>query len=249
MFRRRVLEVAAAELKLPQRARSRLLDEVAADADALYGHYIAGGDDVVTALRKVEARLSLAEGPAIELRAMYEPLWPRLLRRFAPVRGPVVERLLLCMTIITLFVMGASGMRSIGLMNGSVFAWLALVLAVTCVAGVVAKAFQVLVKRDDSPDRIRAGLDALWLVAVGSLIVSVTGVVVSLWVVLGDAGGAKSPVLVFVRWVQWSSDLLSAGLSTGFAALLVWFVLAGRATAVERSERERMERREPWSVF
>jgi len=247
---RKVLEAATERLHLPQRVRSRLLEEVAADADALYAHYVAGGDDPLTAMRKVEARLALEAPAAAELGHLHEPLWSRLVGRFAPAAGPRVERALLGLTVLTLLLMGASAMYRMGLLNGSLFGWLVLVFGVACVVAVLAKGFQVWVKREDAPARIRAGLDLLWLLAVVVVTVSVTGAVVRLWSVLGEAtrGGGASAV-DWIAWVRWSSDLLSAGLSTGFAALLVWFVLASRASREESGERELLERREPWSVF
>ena len=56
-------------------------------------------------------------------------------------------------------------------------------------------------------------------------------------------------LLDILAWLRWSADLLSVGLAAGFAALVVWFVLASRARREEGREREIFERRTPWSVF
>lgn len=245
----RVLE-AASELGLPQRVRSRLLAEVAADADALYAHYIASGDDALTALRKVESRLAVTDAAAVELRLLHEPLWSRLVGRFAPAAGPLVERTLLGLTVLTLLLMAGSAMVRIGLLQGSISAWLVMLLGVAIVVVILVKLFQVRVKHEDAPARVRAGLDVLWLLAIAVVTASITGTLMRTWSTLGAAIRSGDMTLLDVlAWLRWSADLLSVGLAAGFAALVVWFVLASRARREEGRERELFERRSPWSVF
>jgi len=248
--RRRVLEDSAGALDLPFGVRSRVLAEVAADADALYAHFRRAGDDEVTAVMKVEQRLGLTGEAAAELGELYLPAWPRLLRRFAPGREHVLERWLLIATAVVFFGFGVSGMVQLRLLDGSVFPWLVLIPGVLSAAWATAKMFQLLVKRDDSPERLRSRLDVLWLSGSVALMASAAGTLTSLWRLLSAAGARPDDALpLLIGWARYASDLLATGLGTGLAALLTWFLVESRAMTHERMERELMERRATWSVF
>jgi hypothetical protein len=245
---RRVLEEAGRALRLPQAVRARVLAEVAADADALYAHYRAQGDDAFTALRKVEQRLGVTSDVAAELGELYEPAWVRVLRRFAPGRAHIVERVLLVTTLFFLSVTGARAMAAFRLLDGSVFPWLVLVLGVACLVNVLIRVFRIFVKLEDSPASLRAGLDGLWVLAAVVLLVALSGAVTMLWALLGKANAAADSGVLLMTWVRQSSDLVTAGLATASFAVLVWFMVMGRADAAERKEHELLVERHTWSI-
>jgi hypothetical protein len=234
----RVVERARSALDVPYPAKAMILEEMASDAEGLYGHYRRLGHDEASALREVESRLGVTDHAAEELAELHRPLYARLVRRYAAGREVAVEIGLLLVTVVFLLGAGAAAMTRLRLLGGSVLPWVVLVAASGAWIVAAASAFRIVVRGETRMDRMRRGLTAVPALSLVAGAAAVLSAAIDLYGALPPADVAPGRALALLMpWLRHSADLLSAALATALGTGIVWFLLKTRIAAAERVER------------
>lgn len=235
----RVVEVARGALDVPYPAKARILEELASDAEALYGHYRRAGWGRAASLREVEARLGVSVNAAEELAELHRPIYDRLISRYARGRQARLESALLLLTVlVALGSYGGAMLRLRLLESGSILPWVVLVSGAGAWVMAFVKVFHVVIRGDARLARLRSGLG--WILALAGI--SAAAAVTSGFVEMYQAAelAVASPgraMEVIVPWLRQSADLLVAVLATAIGVGIVWFLLETRVSALERTER------------
>jgi len=230
---RRTLRRIAGALEAPHAARVRVLEELAADLEALHAELVARGIPAREARRRAEALLGPSPEVLRQLGRAHRPLWTRLAARYGG-GGAVLERFGLVVLAVAMVSGGVAGLQpTASLRDASPFLWpvLALLLGALGVAGL--KALQLTRGTDVHPATLHRGLDLLLLLPVAALALAGLGILLEFWqtaeLLSGTVVGQGWQVLV---WARRSALLLAISL-TGLLVLgLAWLLLATRTNVM-----------------
>lgn len=232
-----LLDETRRALDLPHPVKAEILDELAADLEALYEHYLAAGDDELSALRKAHERLVAAPDALAELVELHRPFYMRIVRRFSDRTRGRVERAVLTVVVLGLLATGAVGLGPRRILDMPAhFTVPFLTVAAGIVAILVAKAFQLVVRRDDRPDRIRAGLFLLAVLSAAAPAVGLLCAAIELYALAGGAAGGSAQAAVWGS-IGRAATQLAAGLVAGIAGAAGCFALGVRAARIAAAER------------
>lgn len=212
-------------LTVPIPDRLRILRELEYDLEELRARFEARGMPAEEArARALEALVP--HGAAVrDLDWVHAPLYARLTSRMGERRLRLLERSALVLATAT--VLTAAGWVVMGLdltVDPSPFLWPVLGLGGVLFAAMVAKAFQLWIKRDHTtPDRGVGGILALSGVVLGS---GVVGVVMDLYLLATEL--ELHPELagrMAYQWLVRDCALLSVAILLALAGGLFWFVV------------------------
>lgn len=233
-----VLQRVEARLAVPQPARSRIIEEMAADLEDLYAAYRARGLDEAEALRRAETALGPSPEAVEALVLVHRPVWERLLARFSNRGRNRVERGLLTALGLAGVVLGTGALARQGILNdASPFVWPVIVLAAAAFAVAGAVFFRLFVKQDHRGGTLKAGLLPLLVLAVGTVLTAAFGFLWEIFSLAQDAERAgAAPLDLLLPRLRRASEVLALGLTSGLAVVLGWFHLRQRALTIERAE-------------
>ena len=226
--------------ELPHPARTRILLELTADLEALSADLRRSGVPEAQAVSRAAERV-LPSGPALDaLVRLHRPFYHRVT---APIPDSSLRRwergALLTATMAALGT-GIFFLSSMGLLAApSPFLWAILALAGATFAMVLAKGFQIFVRREHRPETLERGLGLLLGLAGAALLVAGAGAVTGLWTLAAALEvGSPDPVPLLIAWLLRESVLVTTGLLTALAAGLAWFLLSQAAAAVRGGDQE-----------
>lgn len=227
-------------LEVPHPARSRILQEIAADLEGLYELYRSRGLSEDDAAARAESALALSPEMLHELVEIHTPAYRRLFGRFSERGRRRGERALLLMLVACMVLGGGTVLATQDVFaDPSPFLWPVLTVGIGAAALAITKAFQLFVKKDHHPARLRSGLGALLVCAPVLVVTGLAGAVADLYALAGALGGdVADPAMLAVRWLRTTADLLSAATVLALAVGLAWYGLAARVAAIERAESE-----------
>lgn len=244
----RVVERARGTLEVPYPAKARILEELASDAESLYAHFRRLGHDEASATREVETRLSVTDHAAEELATLHRSLYRRLVDRYAAGREAAVEIALLLVTVAALLTAGIMAMLRMQLLGGAFLPWVVLLASSGAWLSAAACAFRIVVRGETRIERMRRGLVSIPALSLVAGTAAALSALYRLYSTLPPAYVDPGQVVaVFVPWIRYSADLLSAALATGLGTGIVWFLLQTRIAAAENVER-RLESGLAWKV-
>lgn len=233
-----VLREVERGLALPIPERIRILRELEFDLEELWGRLVAEGVPAEEARRKALDALVPDTGTLGELDRLHKPLYRRLTRHLTPGRLMLAERSALVLaTTSVLLAQGITLVRLNLLQEPSPFMWPVLAMSALLFATVVAKAFQLWIKRDHAhPER---GLGTILVVSGLILGMGIGGVFFDLYRL--SATLEKTPELVgglAPVWLIRDSALLSVAILLALAGGLFWFILSQWVALVSGARRE-----------
>jgi len=233
-----ILREVEAGLTLPIPDRVRILRELEFDLEHLTARLEADGLPSDEALRRAREALVPDEHSLLALQRLHAPLYRRMTRRIAGDRLRVAERWALALTSAAVVVVGTAALLRADLLSDpSPFLWPVMGLGGMLFAAVVAKGFQLWVKRDHAvPAR---GLGTILMVAGATLATGILGVMLDFYRLAGDL--EREPDFVQALAPQWlvrDAALLSVSILLALAGGLAWFVLARWVTLIESDHRD-----------
>jgi hypothetical protein len=244
----RVVERARGALEVPYPAKARILEELASDAESLYAHFRRMGHDEASATREVEARLAVTSHAARELATLHRSLYSRLVDRYAAGRQAAVEIGLLLVTVAGLLAAGVMAMLRMQLLGGAFLPWVVLLASAGAWLSAGACSFRIMIRGETRIERMRRGLVSIPALSLVAGTAAALSALYRLYSTLPSAWvDADHVTAVFVPWIRYSADLLSAALATGLGTGIVWFLLQTRIAAAERVER-RLQSGLAWTV-
>jgi len=233
-----VLREVERGMALPIPDRLRILRELEYDLEELWGRLMAEGLPADEARRQALDALVPDSSALGELDRLHTPLYKRLTRHLTPGYLRLAERSALVLaTSSVLLVQTVALVRADLLRDPSPVMWPVLGLGAFLFALVVAKAFQLWVKRDHvRPER---GLNTILGVSGAVLALGIGGVIFDLYRLSAtlertpELAGDLSPV-----WLVRDSALLSVAIILALAGGLFWFVLSQWVALVSGARRE-----------
>jgi hypothetical protein len=236
----RDLRTIADRLELPQPGRTRVLLELAADLEDLEQALVAEGVPPEAARERALAMMLPAAEALEELEELHRPLYVRLVDRFSDPARHRLERMLLGVVAVGLFLASASWLSREQLFRDPApFLWPLLGLGFLTLAVSAWKGFQLLVTKDHRPGQLRRGLMLLPALAVVAIVVGLGGVTVDLYHVAGRLEADYSNEAVqLLGWLRRDSAMLSVALLTCSIAGMLWLLIAAGVARVEQSEAE-----------
>lgn len=242
------LERIDAALTVPQPQRGRVIAELAADLEDLYGTLRADGLPVGDAERRA-LELVLPDSAALrELEVLHQPLYRRLSSRLSGSARMRLER-----AAVALLSLGVVGLTAAALPLGMLLAdpspFLAPVIALGCAGLVVAMlcALRMFVLGAASPDDGARGLDIVLLFAAAGPFVASTGMLIDFYIAIGNImADPDRTAAVLIRLLRTDGILLVSALCLALLTSLSWLLLHARlavvreAAAAPRSSTQRM---------
>jgi hypothetical protein len=226
-------------LSLPQTARCRILLEISGDLEALLQSYLDKGLSPEDAKREALGHIDLSDEALEELARIHGGWFRRFADGLAGRMRPSWERVLVVALGLGGVALGGGILRGVAMSRAAGFGLVPVAgLALAGLAVGARKAWDLFVRSDHRPARLRAGLDRIVGLSVLQLFVAFG----ALWVTaLGAArateGQAPRAVgLMTMHWLQSSLALLVLSLSLAILVGLVWFFLLMHVVSIERRE-------------
>jgi hypothetical protein len=228
----------SARVSLPQRARARVLLEIAGDLDDLYLAFRARGASEEEAERQALERVDLSDEALRALAGVHGGWFRRLSDAVAERAGSRWEAVTLGLLVVAAVFLSGAVLQAAPMARAA-GPWL---LPVACVAvaslGIGAwKAWVLWLRRDHRPRGLRNGLGTLLALTVLQPFLAFGGLWAGAWRALRAIG--LEPALAGAATMTWllsALALLVLGLSLAVLGGLLWFLLLGRVDAIERAE-------------
>ena len=230
-------EIAAA-LDLPGPVRARILLELGGDLDDMRDAMVAGGMAPEEAHRRAVYALLPEPAALAALARQHRPFYQRLADGLAdPVRHRL-ERAGLIAGVATLLTLGLVALGDFDLLIDPAPATLPLLALGAALGGLALwKLFEVHVRRDHRPRRLRRGLGWLPVVATAAIVLALGGVALDLYVVAGHLqADAADQISVLLAWLRRDAAMASLGLIVGSLAIALWIWLSASIARVEQAE-------------
>jgi hypothetical protein len=226
------------QMTLPLPERVRILRELEFDLEELRDRLVAQGlsaDDART--RALDALVPDPEALR-ELGRLHAPWYLRATRSLGERRLWLFERTALVLATTSVLVVGTVVLLGADLLGDpSPFLWPVMGLGAVLFAAVVAKAFQLWIKRDHRrPHRGLASIPTLSGVIMGT---GITGTLVDLYRLATILERAPEQAAALVSdWLARDAALLSVSMLLALAGALTWFILAQWLAVVSEAHRE-----------
>lgn len=233
-----VLRQVGQGLTLPLPRRVRILRELSYDLESLTDLLMVQGVAADEAYRRAAQALAPDRTALDQLDRLHEPWYRRRTRGMAPDRLRLVERAALGTAATAVLVGESLALRRADLFGDpSAFLTPVLVAGALLFALVVAKAFDLFIKGEDT--RSRAGLTAILVVAGATLGLGLGGTIIDLYhlAVALEATPERASTMTLL-WLGRSAVLLAVALILSMAGALGWFVLSQWVSMAEGAQRE-----------
>jgi hypothetical protein len=221
-----LLRELESHLTVPIPARVRILRELEFDLEELRRRLEAEGLSRESARARALEILAPDAATVHELERLHTPAYLRLTR---DVRGDVLriaERGALAISAGIVLVIEATLLSGVDVLRApSSFIWPVLALGALLFAAVVAKAFELWVRRDHrSPER---GLAAILALSVSTALTGLAGAFVELYRLVERLEASVGPANVLaLEWLVRSSGLLAVAVLLAMTGALAWFLMA-----------------------
>ena len=233
-----ILREVEAGLTMPIPQRVRILRELESDLQALTARFVADGLSVDDALLRARDALVPDQHSLRELQRLHTPLYRRMTSHIDGDRLRIAERSALAITTAGVVVLGTAALlRADLLTDPSPFLWPVLGLGGLLFAAVVAKAFQLWVKKDHRVPAL--GLMSILGFAGATLSMGILGTMLDFYRLAGDLEQAPNIANTLAsQWLMRDAALLSVSILLALAGGLAWFALARWVTVIEEDHRD-----------
>lgn len=228
------------ELRVPERVKARILLEMVGDLEELYEHFRSRGHDEDEAVRLTEERILASPEALQHLILVHTTGYQRWLDRAAERVRWGFDLVLfgfgvMPMVLLSTWLLVAGRGRLVE--NPGLWPLLLVGAAATGLA--LWKAIQLVAGRTRSTAELHRGLPVLLFLGVMAPLLGGAVFLVHLYGLLMEAGAGGAGEEVLLRGaesLERGATSLSLGLLVAIGAGLMWFVLAGRISAVELAE-------------
>ena len=233
-----VLREVGSGLTVPLPARVHILRELAYDLEALSERFVAEGLPMDEARRRASEALVPDAGALHALERVHAPLYERFTAHITPERLKVGERWALVLATSTVLLMGGVALLQADLLDeASPFLWPVLAQGALLLAAMLAKAFQLWIKRDHAvPWR---GLNAILTLACTTVLTGFVGLNLDLYRLASTL--ESSPELASTLtpvWLVRDAALSAASLMIALTGVMGWFILRRWLAVAEGDQRE-----------
>lgn len=230
-------EIAAA-LDLPGPARARILLELGGDMDDMRYALVAGGMTPEEARRRTVDVLVPEPAALAALAGQHRPFYRRFTDGLADPMRHRLERAGLIAGVASMLTLGLVVLGDFDLLVDPAPTTIPLLALGAALGGLgLWKLFEVHVRRDHRPRRLRRGLGGLPLVATAALVLALGGVAVDFYVVAGHLeAGATDRASLLLGWLRRDAAMASLGLIVGSLAIALWIWLSASIARVEQAE-------------
>jgi len=222
-------------LDLPQPAKSRIILEMATDLDDLFEAYVQSGIDEDEAARRVEESFTITDEVLSELVSIHESPARQFLQGLSERVRSRGERVAFAALLLFLVVVaGRSAMTAEFFADASAFVWPILGLSAASAALAASKAYQLWVRGDHRPGRLRVGLGPILTLGVSGLILGLYGAAAEMYFAAGRVirGGPDALQHVTGSLLR-ICPLVMASLFTAIIASVLWHILVERIERIE----------------
>ena len=233
-----VLRKVGGGLTLPIPTRVHILRELSYDLEALSDRLVADGVSIEEARRQASEALVPDAQTLHALEHLHAPLYKRITARVTPERLERAERwALVAVTTAVVVTEGTILLRAGLLESASPFLAPVLVLGAMLFAVVLAKSFQLWVKRDHAVPR--RGLGAILALLAMTMMTGVEGLIIDMYRVamILEASPELTGSLALV-WLVRDAALLAATLIITLSGGIAWFLLRQWVAWAEGAHRE-----------
>lgn len=233
-----VLRPLRARLPLPQPARTRVLLEIAADLEDMYGHYRASGLSEEEARLKAVEAFDLSEDVLAELVRVHTSFVRRILDRLSIQAQSRWERGLLLIVAGTLALVCAEVvLRDDVVAITKALVWPTLICGMAGLILGLAKFYGICIKQDHELRRARRGVDAIAYLAGAQLLLGFLTAWFSLYLAARQiANDVEQATVHLFYWLLTASALLSVSLMGALLTAMIWFALARRVAGIADAE-------------
>ncbi len=233
-----VLREVGSGLTVPLPKQVHILRELSYDLEALSQRFISEGLPMDEARRRASEALVPDAGALHALESLHRPLYRRFTAHITPERLGRWERRALLATTATVVLIGGVALLQVGLLGqASPFLWPVLAQGAILFAAILAKAFQLWVKRDHAaPWR---GLNTILALACSAGLTGFIGLTLDIYRLAATL--EASPELAGVLtplWLVRDASLAAVSLMVVLTAVLSWFMLRQWLAVAEHAQRE-----------
>jgi hypothetical protein len=230
-----VLREVSSGLTVPLPARVHILRELAYDLEALSERFAAEGLPLDEARLRASEALVPDAGALHALERIHAPLYERFTAQITPER---LRRWALVLVTATVLLTGGIALLQADLLDqASPFLWPVLVQGAVLFAAMLAKAFQLWIKRDHAvPWR---GLNAILALVSATVLTGFVGLILDLYRLAStlqsspELAGTLTPI-----WLVRDAALSAASLMIALAGVMGWFILRQWVAVAEGDQRE-----------
>jgi hypothetical protein len=232
------LRAIAAALDLPAPARARILLELGGDLDDMHEALVGAGMTPAEARRRAIDVLVPEPATLAALVGQHRPFYQRLADGLADPLRHRLERAGLIAGVATLLAFALIVLSDFDLLVDPAAATIPLLALGAAFCGLALwKLFEVHVRRDHRPGRLRRGLGWLPAVATAAVVLALGGIAVDLYLVAGHLeAGAADRTSVLLAWLRRDAAMASLGLIVGSLAIALWIWLSASIARVEEAE-------------
>ena len=226
------------DLNLPKPARDRILLEIAADMEDLYGYFLEQGLDEEEARIRTDLKFEFSRQSIAELIAVHQSGFQGFMDRLSVQTQSKWERAVLVTLLLMMAGMGGQALIDPEFLGkAGLFIWPVLGIGVT--AGILAtgKFYTLFIKKDRHLRQVRKGLPLLLLLGVSSLFTGLYGFSVELYLALRKLAFNPEGVWLYViEWLWKGSPILLLSLTITLVTAIIWFALIHKVQSIEQTE-------------
>ncbi len=229
-----------ARLDLHQPAKGRILLEIAADIEDLFDHHLANGMDEAEAQRAVEEDFDFSDEVLAELVDLHQTRYQGFMDRLSEQAQNRWERGGLALLVLLMAISGGPILAESDLfrvMNPVT----GLILCIAVVGLILGMAIfhRLFIQKEKRTRRWRRGLPLLAALSVTSLVLSMFGFSVGLYLALRRLIFRLDEAWpIVIDWLIRAIPIVLFGLLTAMVMALIWFVMVNRIRKLEQTELE-----------
>ncbi len=250
-----ILENLNQKLDIPQPEKARVILEIGADLEDLFLVYKGQGKDDREAQILAEEKFNLDDQAIRELGALYQSPFQRWMDRFSLRTRTQVERLLLCLVLLSIAAFAAHSVLTTPFFRtAGVFIYPLSALGFGILATGLQRIYVLFVKRDHNIRTLRNGLTSLLFLGGSSLFIGIWGYFLEIYIRVGttmlpttnfvtliltvDPG--RDFLAEMVKSLIKSSSVIMSALFFALMAVAIWYTLQIRVEKIEQAEMQHL---------
>jgi hypothetical protein len=235
VFQAELLQLAD-RLDLPEPARTRVLLEVIGDLEAAYRANLASGLDEQSARRRALEYCDLSDEALLELGAVHGTFLRQILLTIPEAARGFWEQALVTTLVVVLALAAGAVVSTPGFWaRGSVFVWPLSLLAVAAAATTLVRVYNLWIRQDHHPARLRSGHGLLLGLALAMAAWGALGFWFELaWAAAQMRLAADQGLSTTLGWLVRGSGLVTASLVAAVLTGLTWAALEHKAARCQR---------------
>jgi hypothetical protein len=250
----KTLEKINNNLNLPQPQKSQILLEIAGDLLDLYHYYLNQGYSEKEAKQKAEIKIDLDRNSIAEMFNLHNSGFRKLFTRLSQQTQTKWEQVGILAVLVVIFSLFSFSVSTTQFLTNSTFLIRPLFLiTVLIIVLFILKFYQLFIKKDHRPAKLRTGLPGILLLGFFSLFYSIFAYFVDMYSLGAKASlFVMNPFLMIVlhtdqpeqmeilekvaNWYLSSSSIIMTGFVVSILAAFLWYVIYVKVIKIEIAE-------------